>query len=125
MNIDLLGDSSSIINRYRSVLDIFNLKQMITVPTQVTKTSQTLIDHIITNQPSRITTTGVIPCGIVSDHDSPYACVNIRVHRYTPRYPPLHTTLSTAIHHVISTLEISRNLTRKLFWMISIIFLCH
>ena len=59
---------------------------MITVPTRVTKTSQTLIDHIITNQPSRITTTGVIPCGIVSDDDGPYACVNIRVHRYTPRY---------------------------------------
>ena len=59
---------------------------MVTVPTRVTSSSRTLIDHIITNQPSTITYTGVIPCGIVSDHDGPFACINVRVPRYQPRY---------------------------------------
>ena len=87
MNIDLaLGNTNTVTTHYRALLDIFNLKQMVTSPTRVTPSSRTLIDHIITNQPSRITHTGVIPCGIVSDHDGPYACINIRVSRYQPRY---------------------------------------
>ena len=41
-------------------------------PIRVTRTSRTLIDHIITNLPMRI----------VSDHDSPFACINVGVDRY-------------------------------------------
>jgi hypothetical protein len=45
-----------------------------------------MIDHIITNMPNRITYTSVLPCPTISDHDAPYACVNIRVTRFQPRF---------------------------------------
>lgn len=86
MNIDLLGDRDTIATQYCTLLDIFGLKQMVSEPTRLTRTTRTLIDHIVTNMPSRVTHTGVIPCGIVSDHDGPFACVNIRVSCYQPRY---------------------------------------
>ena len=34
----------------------------------------------------RIYTTDVIPTSIVSDHDAPFACTNVRVNRYQQRY---------------------------------------
>ena len=71
---------------YNTILDIFGLDQIVTKPTIVTKTSQTLIDHIITNYPSQITSTNVIPTAIVSDHDALFACINVRVDRFQPRY---------------------------------------
>ena len=86
MNIDLLGDRDTIATQYCTLLDIFGLKQIVSEPTRLTRTTRTLIDHIVTNMPSRVTHTGVIPCGIVSDHDGPFACVNIRVSCYQPRY---------------------------------------
>ena len=33
-----------------------------------------------------MTNTGIIPCSIVSDHDAIYACVNVRLPRFQPRY---------------------------------------
>ena len=51
-------------------------------PIRVTRTSRTLIDHIITNLPMRISATDVITTSIVSDHDSPFACINVGVDRY-------------------------------------------
>ena len=87
MNIDLLSPSNNAItNRYQSLLDIFNLQQVVTLPTRVTKSSSSLIDHIITNNSSRISSTGVIPCSIVSDHDGPFVCINVRAKRFQPRY---------------------------------------
>ena len=49
-------------------------------------TSQTLIDHIITNYPMRISAIDVIPTSIVSTHDAPFACINVHVNQYQPRY---------------------------------------
>ena len=51
-------------------------------PIRVTRTSRTLINHIITNLPMRISVTDVIATSIVSDHDSPFACINVGVDRY-------------------------------------------
>ena len=39
--------------------------------TRTTADTNTLIDHIITNKPEQIITSGVLPCGI-SDHDVTY-----------------------------------------------------
>ena len=36
--------------------------------------------------PQRMTHTGILPCSIISDDDGIYACVNVRVSRYQPRY---------------------------------------
>ena len=65
---------------------------LVTKPTRVTTTSQTLIDHFIINCPSRITHTDVLPCPLVSDHSAPYVCVHAR---------------SLVFYHVISTSETS------------------
>ena len=70
----------------RYALYMFGLEQIVTKPTRVTRTSRTLIDHIITNYPMRISATDVIPTSIVSDHDALFACINVRVNRYQPRY---------------------------------------
>ena len=65
---------------------MFELTQIVKRPTRVTRTSKTLTDHFITNHPQKVTNTGIIPCSIVSDHDAIYACVNVRLPRFQPRY---------------------------------------
>ena len=86
INFDLIGRPDSLVTRYINISDMFGLEQIVTKPTKVTRTSRTLIDHIITNYPMRISATDVIPTSIVSDHDAPFACLNVRVNRYQARY---------------------------------------
>ena len=86
MNFDLICRTDSLVTSYSNTLDMFGLKQIVTKPTKVTRTSRTLIDHINTNYPMRISATYVIPTSIVSDHDAPFACINVRVNRYQLRY---------------------------------------
>ena len=62
-------DYNEIDNRdFKSLLNIFGLKQVIAEPTRTTETSSTLIDLIITNRPENITNKGVFPNSI-ADHD--------------------------------------------------------
>ena len=86
INFDLIGRPDSLVTRYINTSDMFGLEQIVTKPTKVTRTSRTLIDHLITNYPMRISATDVIPTSIVSDHDAPFACLNVRVNRYQARY---------------------------------------
>ena len=88
INIDMLRPSDHLTNRYQGILDMFELTQIVKRPTRVTRTSKTLIDHFITNHPQKVTNTGIIPipCSIESDHDAIYACVNVRLPRFQPRY---------------------------------------
>ena len=86
VNFDLIGRPDSLVTRYSNTLDMFGLEQFVTKPTRVIRTSGTQIDHIITNYPMRISVTDVIPTSIVSDHDAPFACINVCVNRYQPRY---------------------------------------
>ena len=81
-----LGGDYKVIKQYQCILDVFGLHQVIENPTRVTKSSKTLIDHLITNFPQRIADTGIIPCSIVSDHDGIYASINARVPRFEARY---------------------------------------
>ena len=67
----------SFLTRYSNTLDMFVMK-----PIRVTRTSRTLINNINTNLPMRISATDVIATSIVSDHDSPFACINVGVDRY-------------------------------------------
>ena len=85
-NLDLMNLDSTLTKQYIDILNMNNLQQMVTKPTRVTATSQTLIDHFITSCPNRITHTDVLPCPLVSDHSAPYVCVNARVTRFLPRY---------------------------------------
>ena len=65
---------------------MFEHTQIVKRPTRTTRTSKTLIDHFITNHQQKVTNTGIIPCSIVSDHNAIYACVNVRLPRFQPRY---------------------------------------
>ena len=79
INIYYFKPDDSITKQYLTLLDIFNLTEMITKATCVTQHSKALIDHIIINYFSRLTYTDVIPCSIVSDDDAPVACINLTV----------------------------------------------
>ena len=84
INLDMFRPEMSEIKRYNELLDSVNLKQMVTKATLIAKTSKTIIDHIITNAPKRITHTEVLPCPLVSDRDAPF--VGVRITLYAPRY---------------------------------------
>ena len=85
-NVNLLDQASSMTRQYANILDSFNLIQHVTKPTRTTKSSATLIDHIITNMPQCVMHTDVLPCPLISDHDAPYCTLNIRISRYAPRH---------------------------------------
>ena len=51
----------------QSFLNLFNCKQLIKSPTRVTDKTSSLLDHIFTNNPSKINQSGVIRTGF-SDH---------------------------------------------------------
>ncbi|PFX20980.1 putative RNA-directed DNA polymerase from transposon BS [Stylophora pistillata] len=59
MNFDLLGIPDAPRWRYISLLDTLNVKQIIDKRTRTTRSSRTLLDHIIINDPSKITSHGV------------------------------------------------------------------
>jgi hypothetical protein len=67
LNIDLLGHSSEAV-QYRHLLNAYGLSQCLTKPTRIARSSQTLIDHVITNN-----VMNVIMCNSyfadVSDHN--------------------------------------------------------
>ena len=71
ININYLSDCS-ITRQMRSMCDEASLTQMITVPTRVTQTSKTLIDHILTSDHGGFIETGCLNVG-VSDHHMVYA----------------------------------------------------
>ena len=86
VNVDMLKQNNLDVKRYTEVLDSLNLEQVLIKATRMTKSSKTLIDHIVTNLPQRITYSNVLPCPLVSDHDAPFITVNVRVPRYEHRY---------------------------------------
>ena len=49
------------------MLNLFNLKQLVNIPTRVTINSKSLLDHIICNCSDKVSKVGVIPVGL-SDH---------------------------------------------------------
>ena len=86
LNIDILKPNALLTKQYIDLLYTFNLTQHVDKATRVTRTSETLIDHIILNDPKRVTYSDVLPCSNESDHDAPYACLNIHVERFVPRF---------------------------------------
>ena len=86
ININLLDQADNITCQYMDILQGLNLTNHVTKPTRTTPTSKSLIDHLISNSPSRISHTDVLPCPSISDHDAPYATINVCVTRFLPRY---------------------------------------
>ena len=65
----------------------FPLTQLITEPTRTTDNTKTLIDHAVTNRPSQILDSGVIPCGI-GDHDIIFVLRNSRLAKIINKKEP-------------------------------------
>eukprot|EP00732_Lithocolla_globosa_P001078 Lithocolla_globosa_v1_NODE_479_length_3945_cov_27.737018.p1 type:complete len:374 gc:universal NODE_479_length_3945_cov_27.737018:834-1955(+) len=78
MNIDLLKTNST--SDYLQNMTINGLKSLIVYPTHITETSESLIDHIFTNNSSKQVTAGII-YGDVADH-LPTFCVFNDIHAY-------------------------------------------
>lgn len=75
LNSDLLpinNCTDSNVRLLKSLIEVFQLSQLITEPTRVTEKSKTLLDVIITNKPERILVSGTNKLG-TSDHDLVYA----------------------------------------------------
>ena len=88
--IILAGDTSINVNEpsrsqkwYQEILENFNLAQHINLPT---RKGSKIIDHIITNIPSKILYSNVLPCPSISDHDALYIIAKIPTNKYQPRF---------------------------------------
>ena len=82
-NIDLLNGDEITVNKYKDILNSYDLIQHITKPTRKNKT---LIDHISTNLPYKVSEGNILPCDVISDHDAPYIVINIKKQRFESRY---------------------------------------
>ena len=82
-NIDLLCGEKESQRRYKEILSCYNLSQLVTKPTRKRKT---LIDHISTNIPNKLIVTDVLQTDEISDHDTPYAIMNVKKEKFEPRY---------------------------------------
>ena len=60
-----------------SIYELYQLSQLINEPTRVTLTTSSLIDHVVTNTPEKISQSGVVHTGI-SDHSLIYAIRKIK-----------------------------------------------
>ena len=59
-------------SKLNSIYELYQLSQLINEPTRVTLTTSSLIDHVVTNTPEKISHSGVVHTGI-SDHSLIYA----------------------------------------------------
>lgn len=84
LNCDLLTSSyeSRALNDFCSSV---NMKQLITEPTRVTPTSETLIDVIMTPNSALATDSGVVET-LISDHYLVYAILNFKAPKPLPSY---------------------------------------
>ena len=62
----------------KRIYGTYQFKQMITEVTRVTSDTRTLIDHIASNKPDRISSGGGISCGI-SDHDAVFVVRSMQI----------------------------------------------
>ena len=78
MNCDMLDTRDNDTRHIKRIYGTYQFKQMITEETRVTSDKRTLIDHIASNKPDRISSGGVISC-VISDHDAVFVFRSIRI----------------------------------------------
>ena len=74
LNINLINNQKHTpngIKRYKEFCSLNGLKQLLTLPTRITKTSTSLLDHVLTNSADRVSQFGVVDMGL-SDHQLIY-----------------------------------------------------
>ena len=70
LNCDMLKTNNDLnlpTKKIKSLYELYQLSQLIKLATRITMTTSSLIDHIVTNTPEKISDSGVIHTGI-SDH---------------------------------------------------------
>ena len=72
-NIDYFKPSVAL-KRYKDVIETYNLKQHISIPT---RKGTKILDYITNLQENKLIITNVLPCLTVSDHDASYVIPNI------------------------------------------------
>ena len=72
LNCDMLKTGSAVPTKKLKSYELYQLSQLIDEATRVTMTSASLIDHIVTNKPEKISDSGVIHTGI-SNHSLVFA----------------------------------------------------
>ena len=101
--IDLMKTNNSNTKQSKEYIKKCNLEQLITMPTRITTTTQTLIDHIPVNKKYMYATYGVIDVGI-SDHCLPYnSCKKVK--GLAINVPRTATFISDCFFNCLSLLE--------------------
>ena len=77
INCDLNTPLDNNTKHLNNILNSFGCSQLIKDATRTTKTTRTMIDHIITDRPDIISSSSVRPCGI-SDHNALFLIRNTR-----------------------------------------------
>ena len=83
LNCDYKKPSSN--KALKNVIEGYNLKQMISSPTRVTKNTQSLIDIMACSHANHVSKTGVYSTSI-SDHDLTGLCRKMNCKRFVPRH---------------------------------------
>ncbi|PFX28251.1 hypothetical protein AWC38_SpisGene7016 [Stylophora pistillata] len=85
-NCELMPNSSNINGRrVKNIMQSFDLKNVISGPTRVTDHSESLLDLIITSQPSKVDKSSSIDIGI-SDHHLVYAVLRLARNKGKPKH---------------------------------------
>ena len=72
------NDSNIPTKKIKSLYELYQFTQLIDEATRITPTTTSLIDHIVTNMPEKISDSGVIHTGI-SDHSLVFAIRKIYI----------------------------------------------
>ena len=72
------ADTTTPTKQIKSLYELYQLSQLIDKPTRVTMTTSSLIDHIVTNTPEKISDSGVIHTS-TSNHSLEFAIRKISV----------------------------------------------
>ena len=67
INIDFIDQNDPLIKRYKDLLRLFDCSQVMNIPTRITATTASALDHIITNSKEKLCQYGTLNVGL-SDH---------------------------------------------------------
>ena len=98
---------------YKNMLFSLGLRNMISKPTRITKESETIIDHIITNLPNEIIHSGILEAD-VADHLPIYALCSLNPSRKTSPSGVYHRNLTSAKKHTF--VDAFRNEVESLYF---------
>lgn len=84
-NVDLLKVNNATI-KFTDMLNVYGLQQLINEPTRLTRTTSTLIDHIITSDASNIKYSGVVHVHGITDHCLIHCDVSFAIPKVPPKF---------------------------------------